>query len=100
MQNSREPGNQIAMVGAIVFLLLFASLGLWLYAEELSRTNTAAVMLCATIAKKTAVLIACATIGAFILSTGRFWNRRRRKEISGMRIKDVTELKRVGRLSL
>ncbi len=99
MQNSREQGKQVARVGAIVFLLLLVALGLWLYAGELSKMNIAVVMLWATVARKSAVLIACATMGASVLSIGRFLTERRRKETSAMRTKLASKLKRVRKLA-
>jgi len=70
--NQPRSRKKTAIAGATLFLLLLVALGLWLYGEELSRTNTAAVMLCATIARKAAVLIACTITAAFVLFMRRY----------------------------
>lgn len=99
MQKTRGHDNQVARVGAILSLLLLVALGLWLYAGELSKLNIAVVMLWATVARKSAVLIASATMGASVLSIGRFLTERRRKETSAMRTKHVSKLKGVRKLA-
>lgn len=72
MQNSRDRRNKITMVGAILFLLLLVALGLWFYGQVLSKTNSGVLMVCATVAKKSAALVVCATIMASVLSIGRY----------------------------
>jgi len=72
MHDSRGQGNRATRAGAILFLLLLVALGLWLYGQSLRKTSPAALMIWATAATTSAVLIVCMTITAFVLSIGRF----------------------------
>lgn len=59
MQNERDVGKMVTIVGAILFLLVVAALSFSLYGEVLDKT-------------KSAVLMLCATVSAFVLSIGRY----------------------------
>ena len=59
MRNSRDSTKTLTMVGAAFFLLLAAALSFSLYGEALSKT-------------KSAVLMACVTVSASVLSIGRY----------------------------
>ena len=63
MRNNRDTGKTLTMVGAVFFLLLAAALSFSLYGEALSTT-------------KSAVLMACVTVSASVLSIGRYLQSR------------------------
>lgn len=80
MQNERDVGKMVTIVGAILFLLVVGALSFSLYGEVPDKT-------------KSAVLMLCATVSAFILFVGRYleWVQARSNKHGGPVKKNIVD---------